>query len=74
MTHYRVQFRHPGSTPMERKYWYWDVAYNKYLTREKNREAAINESKFWFMLHCMYATRYWRDDPEEYLMEIKEVK
>jgi len=36
MITYRVQFRHPDSTPMERKYWYYegcDLPFN-YIPRD----------------------------------------
>ena len=74
MKHYRVQFRHPNSTPMERKYWYHVSEHNKYLSDQDNREVARNTGLFWFMLKCCFATPYWGADPRKYFSEIKEVK
>ena len=71
---YLIQFKHPDSTPQERKWWYYEYESNPYLDYGNNLENAMNEGKFWFAIKCLYATPNWyRHHPDEYLSEIREV-
>ena len=74
MKHYRVQFRHPDSKPLHRKYWYYMVERNGYMTEEENIKFAFASGMTWFYINVLFASPLTFEDPRKYFSEIKEVK